>query len=255
MEVTSPVSNSEKYAFKEFTLEAYATYLERIKEGGYTFAFYHNFDRDTKFCLLRHDVDFSPMRALKMARLEAAKDIYSTYFIQPHCRFYHPLEKKVFDIFKEIKAMGHELALHFDFAFYEGLNEENIGDKLTLEKSFLENFFETEINVFSFHNPNEWAISWGEWEAAGMINTYADYFREQVRYGSDSNGIWRNESFNQIIDLHAERLQLLTHPVWWTEEVSSPKERALSCIEGRAKENLESQLKIWEKWGRDFIDW
>jgi len=251
----SAQENKEKYAFAEFTHLAYRTYISRIKELGFDFSFYHDFDKESKFVLYRHDVDFSPMRALKLAKIEAEQGVFSTYFIQPHCRFYHLLEKRVFDCFMEIKEMGHQLALHFDHGFYPDLNPDNIEKILTTEKQLIDSFFHCNINVFSFHNPSKWALEWGIESCAGMINTYSTYFMNNVKYGSDSNGIWRNESFNEIIASNPSNLQLLSHPVWWTEEITSPKQRVLSCIDGRAKENLENQLKVWEKWGREFIDW
>lgn len=255
MEVKKDIlSNEMKYRFSEFTHAAYQSYIEQIRSKGYNFSFFHNFEKDTKFVLWRHDVDFSPMRALKLARIEATIGVRSTYFIQPHCKFYHLLEHRVFDIFKEIDEMGHELALHFDIGFYDQVNEKCIEEILANEKHLIDSFFGTDIKAFSFHNPTEFALNWKQESSAGMLNTYSSWFQDNVRYGSDSNGIWRNESFKEIIDSNPENLQLLSHPVWWTEDITSPKERVLSCIDGRAKANLESQLKIWQKWGRDFID-
>ena len=118
----------------------------------------------------------------------------------------------------------------------------------------IDSFFGTDIKVFSFHNPTKFALNWKKEKSAGMVNTYSNWFQGNVRYGSDSNGIWRNESFSEIIASEPDNLQLLSHPVWWTEEITSPRERVLSTIEGRARENLNSQVKVWEKWGRDFID-
>lgn len=252
---TSAQENKDKFAFAEFTHGAYKGYISKLKALGFEFSFYHNFNREAKFALYRHDVDFSPMRALKLAKIEAEMGVFSTFFIQPHCRFYHLLEKRVFDCFMEIKEMGHELALHFDHAFYPNLIQENIEKTLLTEKQLIDSFFHCDINVFSFHNPSKWALEWGVDSCAGMVNTYSKFFMKNVQYGSDSNGIWRNESFEDIIASDPSNLQLLSHPVWWTEEITSPKQRALSCIDGRAKENLESQLKVWEKWGREFIDW
>ena len=107
------IPNAEKYRFREFTHRAYEKYIGQLLSKGYEFSFFHDFDANSKFVLYRHDVDFSPMRALKLAKMEKRCGIQSTFFIQPHSRFYHPLEKRVFDIFMEIREMGHELALHF----------------------------------------------------------------------------------------------------------------------------------------------
>jgi len=36
---------------------------------------------------------------------------------------------------------------------------------------------------------------------------------------------------------------VLTHPVWWTEETHSPKERVIQVINGRARNIKESYLR------------
>ena len=255
MDLEQVAENKEVYRFNDFTHGGYRSYIQQLKEKGFNFSFYHELDKESKFVLFRHDVDFSPQRALQLAKIEAEMGIHSTYFIHLHSRFYHALEKEIQELFLEVKEMGHQLALHFDFAFYSNLTEENIESILKIEKTIIEHFYNTEVKVFSFHNPNEWALKWGRWEAAGMINTYADYFMNEVRYGSDSNGIWRNENFQEIIDSNPDKLQLLTHPVWWTKSVTSPKERVKSVIDGRASNNFENQLQHWKNWGREFIDW
>jgi hypothetical protein len=69
-----------------------------------------------------------------------------------------------------------------------------------------------------------------------LLNTYGEYFRKKVFYCSDSNGHWRFKRLKDVLEDTPEnvpRLQVLTHPVWWTEESMSPKKRFAKCIKGR----------------------
>lgn len=249
------VENKERYAFHDFTLRAYKANIQNLLDRGYEFSFFDTFNRNSKFVLWRHDIDFAPQRALELARLEKECGVRSTYFIQPHSRFYHFLERDIHHIFMEIKSMGHQLGLHFDISFYDEVDENNIEELLATEKLIIDSYFKTNIQVFSFHNPTKFTLNWKKWECAGMINTYAEWIQSNVSYGSDSNGIWRHQSFNDLLASNPEKIQFLTHPVWWTKEITSPKERVISVIEGRAKENLKRQLDVWKSWDREFIDW
>ena len=42
---------------------------------------------------------------------------------------------------------------------------------------------------------------------------------EKFKYCSDSNGYWRFESFEELInDTTIKKLYVLTHPVWWQKK-------------------------------------
>lgn len=247
--------HAKKFAFSDFTHEAYKGYLKELIRKKFMFSFYDSFEKEGKFVLWRHDVDFSPGRALELAKIESELGVISTYFIQPHSRFYHLLEKENKEIFSEIKSLGHELGLHFDISFYKEVNEKNLNMLLEKEKRLIDSFFETDIKVFSFHNPTQFALDLGSWNCGGMINTYASYFKKNVTYGSDSNGIWRHNSIKEILNTNPRKLQFLTHPVWWTKEITSPRQRVMEVIHQRSDENIKSQLALWKKWERPLVDW
>lgn len=76
---------------------------------------------DKSTVLIRHDVDGDLMAAVDMAKLEAEYGIKSTYFILHTAPYYANVRgKKVqrnegsVEFYKEIEALGHEIALHTD---------------------------------------------------------------------------------------------------------------------------------------------
>ena len=71
-------------------------------------------------------MDFSPERALELATIEHEMGVKSTYFLLMHSPFYNLFEKQNFEMFCKIRELGHDLALHFDFAFYESEDKKYI---------------------------------------------------------------------------------------------------------------------------------
>lgn len=250
-------NNSMNYSFSDFTVKQYRELLKKTKSQAYRAIGYNEHSISEKWVIWRHDIDFSPQRALAIARIEHEEDIKSTYFILPHSRFYNLFEKECTDLIFEIQNLGHTIGLHFDCAYFNinRLDQEKIEDKVQLEKVFLEKVFETQIDCFSFHSPQKWAVDWGVNEVSGCINAYSEFFMNEVGYASDSNGIWRNESILSRIEEGLPKLQLLTHPVWWTDEVSSPKDRFLRAVNGRSDALITQHQKHWGKIGRPLIDW
>lgn len=221
--------------FNDFTFNSYRNLLKRAKEL-YQFRFFYDFCQGERFVLWRHDIDFAVQRAVKLAQIESEECIKSTFFVHLHSYVYNFFEKTVVENIREIIALGHEIGLHFDCHFYDELDSPNLITYLLREKQTLEDTYAVEIKAFSFHNPSNMILINDSFHLAGMVNTYAKYFREEVGYISDSNGIWRFKSLGEVLDLGIyDRLQVLTHPVWWTEKPMSPKARIMEYIEQRAE--------------------
>lgn len=247
------MTNAEKYNFADFTLEEYRKILQQAKEQNYQFRFFTDFNKDEKFALWRHDLDFSVHSAKKMAQIEQEENIKSTYFIHLHNEFYNLLEAEVSNLIKDIIKMGHQIGLHFDTHYYNIQDARLLDEKIKLEANFLNNIFDTEIKVFSFHNTTPFTMNCKEEMYGGLINTYANYFQENVTYCSDSNGYWR---FKRIIDVVKEnnpRIQILTHE-WWQAEVMSPKQRIHRWINGRAEKTKNFYDNLLKNINRENID-
>lgn len=247
--------NSIKYKFSDFTWSEYRSLIQLAKQS-HVFRGFNDFDSDENFILWRHDIDFSVSKALEMAKIEAEESVVATYFVWLHSEYYNVFEKEVTDAIKEIISCGHKVGVHFDCDYYGVSSVQELEIYLSKEKALLEDIFDIQIDTFSFHNPG---INFGEmssWKYADMINTYADYFKENVGYCSDSNGIWRFKSIRETIEEQSDKpLQILTHPVWWTDTPTSPRERMWSNIEVRAGKNKELYNEIIRVGGRETIDW
>jgi hypothetical protein len=254
----------------DFTIASYTDLLDLAKQH-FKFIGYDEITEDERFILWRHDIDCSPNRALQLAKIESQKKIKATYFVWLHSPMYHFFEKEVVDILNCIIGCGHEIGLHFDPGFYGVLNEENIEKKIEWECEILESTLKRAIFVFSLHNPNPETLHYNDFTIhelaerfphyfkntiAARMNTYGAYFRDHICYCSDSNGYWR---FQHLKDLllstpdQVPRLQVLTHPEWWTEDALSPRKRILRCINGRARKTIENYDKALAGMNRENV--
>jgi hypothetical protein len=224
--------------YQDFTFDSYRQYITTAKEQ-YQFCFYDQCPRESEFILWRHDVDISLHRATKLAQIEHEEGVYATYFIWPHSRYYHFWEREIAELIYIILNQGHRLGLHFDCEYYSELSDNNIGNFVADEAEFLRKALHTEINFISFHNPTKDIILSNQSEKiGGLINSYSDFFIRQCKYISDSNGIWKGTHLEEVLtNKKYPRLQILTHPVWWTDKPAPPIERVIQCIEGRSQRN------------------
>jgi hypothetical protein len=213
--------------------------LQKTKHFGYQFRFFTDFDKNEKFALWRHDVDFSVHAAKKLALIEAEEGVISTYFLHLHSEFYNLLEAEVFNRVKDIIGLGHQIGLHFDTHFYNIQDATLLDEKIRFEADFLGHLLGTPIKVFSFHNTTPFIMGCKAPNYGGLINTYASYFQENVTYCSDSNGYWRFKRLTDVIEENHPRIQILTHPAWWQENPMAPRQRILNCVEGRDKKSID----------------
>jgi hypothetical protein len=226
-----------------------------LKES-YVFAGYDSFNKNEHFVLLRHDIDFSPHRALKMAELESETGAHSSYFIHIHSEYYNVLEKEIFQIIQSIASLGHDIGIHFDTHFYAIQSEAEVEFSLQQEKAFFKTYFDLDVKSFSFHNTNPFILSCQNEQYAGLVNTYSSYFQKQVTYCSDSNGYWRHKRMYDLIDKERPRnIQLLTHPEWWQDKPMSPWQKIKRAVYGRADKNLSDYVELLKSYGNKNIDW
>ncbi len=247
--------NSENYRFSDFTFGNYRKLL-KIAKKHYTFLSFENAEQCEKYIIWRHDVDYSIYNSCKLSNIESEEGVRAIYFLRLHSEFYNILERKVADFVRNIIALGHDIGLHFECDYY-GIKEVNDLHKyLLIEKRILEEMFDLEIKVFSFHNPNEFSMSCKDLQYANIINANANTFMESVGYCSDSNGYWRFQRLEDFLQQrHEKRLHVLTHPVWWNSNIMSPKERIWNCIEKEANKNKNFYMDLLRNYKRLNIDW
>ena len=198
-----------------------------------------------KFCVLRHDIEFSIDRAYELAKIEKDLGVVSTYTVQVRNNTYNALSEKNIELIKKIKDLGHHIGLHQNPPLMEA---KELGRYIMTDIQILEHFYGFEIDRFAFHRPKkEYLASYVMLE--NKINCYDKkffhYFDEKpdkldVLYLSDSNHKWK---FGYPLDFDlskVDKLQLLTHPYSWTDEGYDNYGNYLSLIRERKNELINS---------------
>lgn len=238
--------------WSDFTEESYIKLLKLAKQF-YKFVSYNDDLDDDNIVLWRHDVDFSVHRGLRLAEIENSLGVHSTFFLLLSSSSYNLFEKNIRERVKKIIDLGHNIGLHFDPSLY---SKDDFYDKLAWEKRILEEMFEVEVKCFSFHNPDVGGcLSIDAMRIAGMVNAYSGYLKNNFKYCSDSNGYWRFDSIESILlkDGKYPRLQILTHPEWWTQEAIPPRQRIQRCINGRRDNAIDEYDSFMISYGRENI--
>lgn len=219
----------------DFTEARYCALLEQARTR-FQFRHFHDDPTGESVALWRHDIDFSPQRALALARIERQMDVTSTYFVLLGSAFYNPFEPAIRDILREIAGLGHGVGLHYDASAFTGTTAAH-SDRIAFEATALQRQLQKDIRTFSLHNPSISSdVQLDELQCAGLVNASAASLRNKFTYVSDSNGRWRYRSLHEMVDDRSvSRLYALTHPEWWTPEPLLPSARVNRCIQGRAR--------------------
>lgn len=217
--------------FEDFTESAYREVVAAALDR-YAFAPFGG-DAETPHVLWRHDIDYSPHRALALARIEAELGARATYFVYLHSDLYNVLEPAVHARLREIAALGHWIGLHFDAGFDA---DGSLDERAAWERGVLAEALRAPVDAVSLHNPSVSGTEDLDVEAlGGMAHAGARSVRDGYAYVSDSNGYWRFDRLRDVVEGGHERLHVLTHPEWWQEVAMSPRERIQRCIEGRGE--------------------
>jgi hypothetical protein len=250
------MDNSEKYRFADFIMQNYRKMVQAAKQQGFQFKFYNDtFSSEKRQVIWRHDVEFSPFIALEMAEIERDEGIKATYFFQLHGEFYNVLEKEVSDIVYKIKALGHDIGLHFDSHYFDIDNEENLEKYLDMDTRYFNAIFNTDIKAFSFHNTNPFVLACEKEQYAGLINVYSAYFKEHFAYCSDSTGFWRYESLIDVLNnTIVQKLHVLTHDAMWSSEILSPRQRVFTSVDENALRIKQWYDTTLSKFGAKNVD-
>ena len=229
---------------KRFTYEEYHEilnlYSHRIKS-------FNEAKELSEFVILRHDVEFSVTRALKMAKLEESSGIKSTYFFQVLSSAYNPFSNEHRDAIQMIQKMGHSIGLH---AYISHLKEGDIGslnNELAKQKNMFEFGLELNCTNFSFHRPPMWALEIRQDNLCNMLNAYGPSFFEfssepkDIKYIADSKHNW---PYGHPIEHERERkMQILLHPDEWTEDGDETLAEFFNGLKTEHRLEFENTLK------------
>lgn len=257
MPQTKPMDNATRYHFGDFVYEEYRKLLIMAKKN-YVFRGYTDFQKNEKFVIWRHDIDFNPYYALPLAQMEADEGIKATYFLLLHSNLYNLLSIDNKQYIRQIINLGHTIGLHFDSSYYEISSEAELEHYLHFEKNILEKTFGQKIEAFSFHINTEFTMRCEAGQYAGMINTYSAYFKKEVGYCSDSYGYWKYRRLKDVLSEATDPcLHVLTHPEWWQEYPKSPKQRLQDCVHQQTTKMMQGDSEVLKARNREYeyIDW
>lgn len=238
------MTNREKYLFDDFTLENYQRLIKLAIEKGFQFlVFSDEFESHRKDILWRHDVEFEPDVALKMAVIEKNLGVKANYFFQIHSQYYNLFDAHYTEVFHKILNLGHNVGLHFDSHYYNIEDESQLNKYIKLDCDYFEAVLGVKIDSYSFHNTNAFTQSCQKYTYGGLINVYSTFFKEKYKYCGDSLGYWRFDRLEDVLnDDGVMHLQVLTHDANWTEEILSPRKRVRKFVDDKAVRMYNGQV-------------
>lgn len=241
---TNIMNNREKFKFDDFTLANYERLVVLAIAKGYNFISYTDeFVEERKDILWRHDVEFEPDIALKMAEIEHKHGVKATFFFQIHSPFYNIFDPHYTEVFHKIHALGHYVGLHFDSHYYGIDDEAQLNKYIELDRTYFETVLDVKIETFSFHNTTPFTHTCLASTYGGLINVYSSQFKEKYNYCGDSLGYWRFDRLEDVLNDDAiQHLQVLTHDANWTEEVLSPRKRVQKFVSDKSENMYNRQV-------------
>ncbi len=206
------------------------------------------------FCILRHDVEFSLERALKIAKIDSENGIKSSFFIQVINNAYNPLSTINTQLIKKIENYGHYIGLHFYVSHLKEGDLKGLENELNRQVSILQECVETKISRFSYHRPPSWTLSIDTSEFSDLINAYSYPYFElittgnpvKVKYIADSNHKWK---YGHPLEVKKYKcFHLLIHPDEWSEQGGNEYENFTGIIDeakNQIIENIDLEYKTF----------
>ena len=230
---------------REFLLANYERILEAALNSGYEFLSFDQIGKEQGplSCLLRHDIDSELLHCNQMMDIEKELGIKATYFVMTRSTAYNLFCVEAMKQIERILSDGHRLGLHFMGELCEGDDTEIILEKVLNEVRWLEIEFGAPVNAISFHQPTKNILD-SNFEIPSLCNTYNKNQTHPYFYVSDTNMSWLHEHpldifLNQIYP----RLQLLIHPIWWTETLQGLEAKWKNVLDN----NRRSVISHWSE--------
>lgn len=199
--------------YPDFTLDAYRALLEALAARWRVGPVMLNAALGS--LLLRHDVDFSPALALRMAEVEAELGLRSTYFVALHL-LYNPHAPQHAAAIRRMAALGHAIGLHYDGPLYDPAPTPAARLALLAQHvAVLQDLAATQIGAIARHNPS---VTGDDPFATGTpyLNAYDPALFADAVYISDSCRAWRHGGLAACwAEPAPPRIYLLVHPEVW----------------------------------------
>ena len=213
----------------DFTYTGYVELINMLKKKNYVFSNFEDCLNYNKIVILRHDIDNTLEKALKIARIEYDNGVISTYFVLLSTNFYNIFSKESYKILEEIISMSHKIGLHFDEKRYDISSYEQLEKYIEYERKAMEYALNVRIKTVSMHRPSKWILSNNN-EFNEIINSYSKTFLSNFKYLSDSRMHWREDVFEIIENNKFNKLHILTHPYWYSDNNETINEKLTDLI-------------------------
>lgn len=167
-----------------------------------------------RFYILRHDIDYSPVAALDLARREFERGIRATYFVLMQTFYYNVLAPEWATFPRELTALGHEVGLHYDTRALQAFDLCRAESVLRTQAALLSDLAGAPVTSIAQHRP---ALGPEDRFRSmnGFVNAMNPRFAVEIPYVSDSCRAWRDAAFGVLSGGPPARLQLALHPVNW----------------------------------------
>ena len=220
-----------------FSLRTYREIATALREDGYTFRTFHDFDPEARHAVMRHDIDMDLTTALPMASLEADLGIPGIYFVLTRSELYSPASTAGRGALRGLHDAGHEIGLHFDVSLYPQASTDDLDDLCSAECDVLEQITGRAVTMVSFHRPAPGLIGLDR-TIGGRKHAYQSQYVTGMTYRSDSRGRWNPLSPLQRNEGDPPAMQILTHPVWWNS-------LAEETVVERLERLLDAKRDLW----------
>lgn len=206
---------------KPFSYAEYQLIIEQYQQQHEIMDFSDVTEHTARYCVIRHDVEFSVDRALNLAEFESkVLNISTSYLFQIRNNCYNLASDINVEKLKHIVDLGHTVGLHVHLGLME--KSDNPINYIQTEADLFEKLTGIKVDRFSFHRPDS-SILKDYIDVPNLINCYGKKFFHHyetphnnldVKYFTDSRHTWKH---GYPLDHRHSKIQILTHPYSWTE--------------------------------------
>ena len=221
----------------EFTHAAYRALLTHISACGHMICPLRDIPDARRYVILRHDIDYSVVKALELAEIEHDLGARATVFLMLSSAYYNLLGLDHLRAARRIVALGHEIGLHYDTDAFDHLPASAQAERVVRQAQFLSDILETPVTSVAQHNPSVTAT---RVQVTGYRDAYADEYCKHIAYLSDSRRLFGADDPFKFFEEH-DRAQLLIHPLWWSADNKSRWD-AFAAIRFAAVGRIDEQL-------------
>lgn len=194
----------------QWNLAGYSALLDHLLSAGAPTIELNEFAAGESGVWLRHDVEIDLAAAVDVAKLEAAAQVRSWYFVCPESPFIRTQLGHLNSWAKELLSLGHVVSLHMFLG--GGMDALDVRVARAAELVGIE-----PPSALTFHAPGLDAEILAQAPRGAMV--YQQLAAQSCQYLSDSTSRWRwGDPWTS--EFSGRPTQLLTHPFWWNGDRS-----------------------------------